>query len=268
MSRKITTNDFIENAKKIHGDKYNYHNTIYTSAKNHVIIECKIHGNFFQTPNDHLNKRGCKKCGDKRKNLNRILGNNKFIEASNLIHNHKYDYSLVNYINNRTNVSIICREHGIFNQLPDNHLKGCGCPQCFNKSKAEKYIQKILIENQIEFNREFKFNSCFGLSNKKLPFDFYLPKYKCCIEYDGEQHFNEFRFRNAKKSLESVKFRDSIKNKFCQENGINLIRVPYTEFKNINTILQSEFERGFDRSLDLSKLLHDKINSKVCMVNG
>jgi len=146
MSRIYTTSDFIKKAKEIHGDKYDYSKTQYINAKTKVIIICKIHGEFTQNPHNHISsKSGCPKCS---KNHNRYT-NESFIDIVKQIHNNKYDYSLVNYINGRTKIKIKCPIHGIFEQSPMKHLQGQGCPLCgkINTSMCLKKSDKQFIQD-------------------------------------------------------------------------------------------------------------------------
>ena len=139
MSKKITTEDFIENARKVHGDKYDYSLTNYISAKTKVKIICPVHGVFEQTPCGHLSGRGCKKCSGKNK-----LTTEEFIDQARKVHGDKYDYSVTNYVNAKKEVKIICPIHGIFEQLPYNHLRGHGCSECATnlKSNTERFIDQ------------------------------------------------------------------------------------------------------------------------------
>ena len=122
-TKRLTTDEFIENSKRIHKDKYDYSKTIY-KKNNHqkVIIICPLHGEFQQQPNCHLSGRGCPYCGNHYK-----LDTTSFIEKSKKVHGDKYDYSLINYINCENNVEIICPKHGIFLQQPYKHIAGRGC---------------------------------------------------------------------------------------------------------------------------------------------
>ena len=124
MGQRKTTNYFIEKSIKIHGNKYDYSKVNYFDISTKVEIICPKHGSFWQTPNNHYNKKGCKKCHVD----NKFLTNKQFIEKSVIIHKDLYDYSLVEYINIRSKVKIICKNHGVFEQVPNYHLSGNGCP--------------------------------------------------------------------------------------------------------------------------------------------
>ncbi len=145
--KKSTTEEFIENAKKIHGDKYDYSKVKYDLAKKPVIIVCPIHGEFKQTPIMHLRGAGCKKCSG-----NSRSSTDEFIDAAKKVHGNKYDYSQVNYINNKTKVKIICPIHGEFEQKPNTHLNGSGCYSCGKLQAGEKI--KSDSESFIEMARK------------------------------------------------------------------------------------------------------------------
>ena len=122
--------DFIKEAREIHGDKYDYSKVKYINAQTKVCIICPEHGEFWQKPDGHIyGKNGCPKCGGQ------YMDREYFIECANKIHNNKYDYSKVEYVNNRTKVCIICPEHGEFLQTPHHHLRGFGCSECSGNKK-------------------------------------------------------------------------------------------------------------------------------------
>ena len=140
-----TTDEFIRKAKEIHGDKYDYSKVVYKKAIKPVTIICPIHGEFKQTPHDHLRYSGCKKCADEKrmKNNSQRLSTEEFIKRSVEKHGDKYDYSKVNYVNSNTPVRIVCSKHGDFMQLPSIHMGGAGCPKCAGRgTTTEGFIQK------------------------------------------------------------------------------------------------------------------------------
>lgn len=150
MGKKITTEQFIEKAKKIHGNKYNYSKVQYINSSTKVEIICPKHGSFWQSPNNHLSKtKGCPECNGGIK-----LTKEKFIEKAQKIHNNKYNYSKVNYINSQTKIIITCPIHGDFEQLPTNHLSGKGCPNCKRgvKSNTKEFITKAVNIHGTHYN--------------------------------------------------------------------------------------------------------------------
>ena len=130
MSRKKTTSDFIEEARKVHGDKYDYSKVEYKNTDTKVCIICPKHGEFWQKPYQHLQGNGCKTCyyetiGDRCRHTKDV-----FEQRARKVHGDKYDYSKVEYINQNTQVCIICPKHGKFWQKPSHHINGSECPKC------------------------------------------------------------------------------------------------------------------------------------------
>lgn len=126
----MTTKEFIERARKLYGDKYDYSKVEYIKSKKNVNIICPIHGEFTQTPDNHLHNHGCKYCAIEEQHKEQRKKLSVFIEQANKKHNNKYDYSKVNYTKNDVKVTIICPKHGEFKQRPNDHLSGKGCRKC------------------------------------------------------------------------------------------------------------------------------------------
>lgn len=131
------------------------------------------------------------------------------------------------YINARTPILHKCTACGcIWNASPDNILRGYGCPEC-NISKGENKIKEYLIDCNINYISQYTFDDCKNYH--VLPFDFYLPKYNLCIEYDGIQHFEPIEFFGGQNGFEETVKRDTIKTNYCLLNNIQLIRIRYDE---------------------------------------
>ena len=144
MSKKLTTEEFIEKARKVHGDKYDYSNVEYINAKTKVEIICSIHGIFWQNPHDHLNKAGCSYCANEHRNDNSRLTTKEFIKRAKEVHGDKYDYSNAEYKGANIKLKIICPAHGIFEQTPSKHLnRKHGCPICSGQyMDTNLFVQK------------------------------------------------------------------------------------------------------------------------------
>lgn len=219
-------NKFIDKSILIHGDKYDYSLVEYKNNRTKVKIICSLHGVFEQTPNNHIHNHGCNKCGyisSKKKNSSNT---DTFITKVKIIHDDKYDYSKSNYINNHTKIEILCPEHGIFTQLPNSHLSGNGCPYC-NESKGEKLIRKYLENNQINYIPQHRFSDC--KNKKSLSFDFYLPEFNTCIEYNGRQHYESIECFGGEVALQLQITNDLIKSNYCKSKNINLITIKFDE---------------------------------------
>ena len=231
---RLTKEEFIEKSNEKHGEgRYDYSKVKYVNNTTEVIIICHNHNEpyeFPQTPQNHMIGQGCPKCKSEKIGNMRRLTLDEFIEEANKIQGiGRYDYSKVNYVNERTEVIITCPIHGDFPQKPINHLQGKGCSLCNKKSKGEIKITRFLTNNNIQFEREKRFSDCRNI--RPLPFDFYLPKYNLCIEFDGIQHFKPIK-RSYKmtddeieKNFKYIQKHDQIKNDYCKNNGIILIRL-------------------------------------------
>ena len=141
---KKTTEQFILESKNIFGDKYDYSKVEYKNYKEKVCIICPKHGEFWQSPGSHLQgQEGCKKCCNEKLGRNIFKTQDDFVKESRDVHGDKYDYSKVEYKGDKEKVCIICPEHGEFWQIPHNHLKGKGCPDCYGNRKLtkEKFIE-------------------------------------------------------------------------------------------------------------------------------
>jgi hypothetical protein len=138
-TKKKTTEEFIADAKALHGDRYDYSLVKYVGVMEKITIICKNHGPFTITPNDHLRakrKTGCHVCSGVQ------LNTAGFIEKAIKIHGDKYNYSLANYVNNTTKVIIICKIHDQFLISPSNHYN-YGCSICSGfKSNTSEFIKK------------------------------------------------------------------------------------------------------------------------------
>jgi Zn finger protein HypA/HybF involved in hydrogenase expression len=128
--RKLTTNEFIERARKIHGNKYNYSKVNYIHTKHPIIIICPLHGQFFQLPNKHLCEHGCSICGKLTQISKLTKTTQQFVQDALRVHGDKYIYNNINYIGSNILINITCPIHGQFDQTPHDHLSGKGCPKC------------------------------------------------------------------------------------------------------------------------------------------
>ncbi len=235
------TEEFIEKAKELHQDengipKYDYSKVDYKNSRTKISVVCPKHGPFDVIANKHLQGSGCEKCAREKHSQKMSKDNDWFIENAGQIHqdkdgNPKYDYSQTDFENTRGKVKIICTIHGPFEMRASAHLMGQGCPIC-KESSGEKLVNNILVKNKVKFLRQHTFVDCtnkkIGKGCRKLPFDFYIPNFNTCIEYDGRQHFEANVFYKGEEGLKKQQITDKLKNQYCKKNGIKLIRIPYT----------------------------------------
>ena len=210
INKTNTTEQFIEKAKSVHGDKYNYENVKYVNTKTKVEIICPLHGPFSQEPHNHLQGYGCPTCGNELKGSTTKITMDDFIKRANKIHNFKYKYDKVN----RQPVTITCIEHGNFTQKPTNHLDGCGCQKCgmlfsHNEIEIGDYIASIIGEKNIIRNDRTV------LDGNEL--DIYIPNKNIAFEFDGLYWHSEIKKTDKKYHLN--------KTDMCLSKGIQLIHI-------------------------------------------
>ena len=211
--------DFINKSKLKHGDVYGYENVVYINSKTYVLITCKRHGDFKQTPNNHLWGYGCKACRDEKSGNSQRLTTEQFIEQSKKIHGDKYDYSKVVYTNSHTKVIIYCVKcKNDFEIKPNNHVNGQGCSYC--KNKTEKKLYEALKSIYPSLSVQFKQDWC--INKRYLPFDFCILEHKIIIELDGIQHFKQVS--NWTSPEETFK-NDKYKEKCANDNEYSVIRI-------------------------------------------
>lgn len=213
-----TTESNIERFKNIHGNKYDYSKVEYKNNSTKVCIICPEHGEFWQTPHNHLNGKGCPFCGFTQQLKKRTKTFEQFLKEANEIHNGKYQYIESTYKSAHKEMNIVCPKHGIFLQTPDKHInRQQGCPKC-SSSKLETEIRILLQNENINFEEQKKFD---WLGRKTL--DFYLPEQNIAIECQGRQHYRPISFFNHSGGFEGIKDRDASKKIQCEENGVKLL---------------------------------------------
>lgn len=175
---------------------------------------------FYMEPNSFLAGKRCPRCfGNIRKTTKEF--------QDEVFSTTRGEYVLKSkYINSRTKVRIYHQECGLtYMVTPHDFVSGNRCPHC-NQSKGEKLVENILVSHGIKFEIQKVFSDC-GNKNQWLPFDFYLPDYNLLIEYDGEQHFKPVKYFGGYKKLIDQNRRDTIKNEYAINNGINIVRISY-----------------------------------------
>ena len=214
-SYKYSTDEWVDKAKKIHGDKYDYSKVNYINKNTKICIICPKHGEFWITPDKHVNsKQGCPKCAKNYK-----LDTDSFVKKARLVHGEFYNYDKCLYKDTETKVCIVCPEHGEFWQTPHGHLSGHGCPMCHE----EKNINEIKLFNFLKDNINEEIISQYKedwLSGQTL--DIYIPSKKIGIEYQGIQHFKPIKYFGGIKKYEYTRQKDKEKFDKCKANDVKL----------------------------------------------
>lgn len=240
QNQRISHHEFLRQAREVQGDKFEYLSE-YQGHKKKIKLKCKTcNYTFDRRAGSHLEGYGCKNCQYKNLPQNLPMPVEEFEEACRKLHQNKYEY-YGDYENAKGKIRIYCKYHKEdFYQTASSHLgKEYGCPKC-SMSKGEKEVESCLKNLGIEFECQKKFPKCKSKSH--LAFDFYLPKQNLCIEYDGEQHYFPVSYFGGKRHFVVTKKHDAIKEKFCEENDIDLLRIPFFEFHQIKDILRDRLK--------------------------
>lgn len=161
MSIKVTTEQFIERAKKVHGEDYDYSLSEYKKNNEKIIILCKQHGEFKKTLSTHIKGEGCPKCSRDLKSKRDTHTKEYFVEKAKKTHGDKYDYTNSEYTHSNAKIGIVCKEHGEFIQVANNHINGNGCPKCGIAETIKKvsldtssFIKKAIEKHGNEYDYE------------------------------------------------------------------------------------------------------------------
>jgi hypothetical protein len=283
---EVRKNTFIEKASSVHKDKYDYSKINYITNKLAVEIICPEHGSFFQVPGEHLKGYGCSRCSQKNKPTTE-----EWVDLAKKVHGDKYDYSLVEYVTNKTPIKVICPEHGVFNPLPGNHLfKKTECPLCNDQEKSTRFTKTIgefIINARIKHGNLYDYsksiyvnkatpleiicnkhgsfmqapqshlsgrgcskcilknqNRVFTKLTEKFPelelrwearldwlkgqrFDIYIPDINLAVEYNGQQHYKSIEHMGGVSKFKLVQERDSLKREKCLKNNCELFELKY-----------------------------------------
>ena len=241
LAKYCTQEKFLEQVIKKHGDLYDLSLVEYKDSKTKVKIICRFHGIFEIQPGNFKQGKGCLKCANDVRRSN----TKTFVGKSIIKHGYNYDYSKVEYYNTVTPVTIICKHHGEFQQIPNGHLNGNGCKTCIHTvSKAETELATILKEHFTDLEQ----------SNKKilngLELDIFIPSKNLAIEYHG-LYWHSDKFKQPNDHL--------IKLNKCQEKEIRLIQIFEDEWLNKKDIVLS-------RLFSLLGISKEKIYAKNCEI--
>lgn len=231
--RKLSIEEFKDRSNNTHNIFYDYAKSKYTNSQTKICITCPTHGDFYQLPNDHMRGVGCRKCYDNNRQVKSIATTLRDFKK---IHGERYDYSKVIYTSSKSKVNIICKIHGEFWQRPNDHMSGSGCPKC-KSSSGENEVYNYLKENKINFESQKIFDGLISTKGNSLYFDFYIQDLNACIEFDGKQHYEPIEYFGGLSKFYKNNKHDILKYRFCNNNNIKLIRIPY--YANITQVLKS-----------------------------
>lgn len=249
--------DFVSKCNLLYDNKYDYSRVVYVNRHTSVDIICPIHGLFQHTPANHLNGSGCRMCRHAHIAQVRTDSQDDFIIKATAAHGDKYDYSQTNYYRSQEHVSILCKSHGSFQQMPYCHIAGQGCPKCSTSSSSqEDLISDYIIS--LGYKVVVRHRPAF-LNGREL--DIYIPEKNLAIEYCGSvfHHSSTGEFlTNFLRKTSKEKYCHYNKWKDCRDNGIRLITIyDFKWFENKEKYLQL-----IRHSLGLSQ----KIYARKCII--
>ena len=188
---------------------------IYVNANTKIYHKCKQGHVYKQKPNTHLQGKGCPICSNTKKTTKEYIEECKELGL---------DLPLGDYNNSKVKIYHKCKQGHVYKQTPSDHLQGYGCPIC-SQSHGEKFIQNYLDNHNIIYESQKRFN---GLKDKTyLSYDFYLPKQKVLIEYQGKQHFIPMDFFGGEEKLQIQQYHDKLKRDYALNNGYILLEPTY-----------------------------------------
>lgn len=220
----------------------------YTGIFMDIKYICPKHGVTSQTLNNIINNHNyCNQCGNEKISKSKQKPGKEVKKYIDGINNNCF-LNPNDYKNNRKrNLMIRCNCGRIYITSLLSFINGknqCGVC-CGSESRGEQKIRQWLELNGITYQSEYIFNDC--KDKKPLPFDFYLSDYNLCIEYDGQQHYDDYFYKtrkitNYRQAFEKCKIHDKIKTDYCKKNKIELLRIPYTEYRHIDSILNDKLK--------------------------
>ena len=241
--RNLTQEEVIEKFKETHKDKYDYSKVIFSKMKEKVCIICPEHGEFWQTPQKHINGQGCPKCSYEKK----ILTSEQFLKKSYEIHGNKYITEGIQYNGYKSRITLKCPIHGEFSQLVVNHLQGCGCPKCGNNfSKGEQSVNDFIV-HELGINTNTKNKSIIS----PYELDIYIPEKKVAIEYNGLRWHSEIFNKDNSYHL--------LKTEMCENEKIQLIHIFEDEWLYKQNIVKSRLKSIFG-------IIPNKTYARKCII--
>lgn len=203
----------------------------YINCEEKLILKCPVGHEYYVSFTNFRTGNRCPLCCTCNKKYT-------YNEVKDYVESQGYTLLSDNYINCKTKLKLLCSNGHEYFVSFDNFKRGKRCSSCKKRSLGEEKILDVLNYYGIQYIRQKTFDNCYY--KYKLPFDFYLPDYNIIIEYDGIQHFEEVEAWGGLSKLELTQLKDEIKNEYCMVNDIQLIRIPYWNYNDIEYILTRE----------------------------
>lgn len=248
-SKKNTTAEFIEKARKIHGDKYDYSKVEYVNNKTMVTITCPKHGDFIQRPYIHLSGCGCPRCGDEENAAKHLKSMEDVLKEARRVHGDKYDYSKAVYIGCDEKMEIVCPIHGPFWQVTYNHMRGCGCPACASeKVSSQAEVEIAAFVKTLVGEENVKCNTRSVIPPYEL--DMYIPSMSVAIEYNG------LYWHSVKQGKDKNYHLNKLRR--CNSQGVRLIQIFEDEWIEHKDVVLNKIKHILHKDNCLNKIMARK----------
>lgn len=233
-----TIEDFIIEAKQVHGDRFDYSKFQYKGNNTKSVIGCPIHGDFLQRPTSHLCGYGCKKCADEQRSETMMMSQQKYIHRCREIHSGKYDYSKVEYTGTSNYITIVCPKsnHGEFIQMANEHIRGRGCPKCGGAvSKiSQEWLDAVGIPKKLR-------EKTIHIDGKIYRVDGYDPLTKTIYEFYGDYWHGNLKVFDknklniyCKKTFEELHSRTIKRENILKKAGFKVVSIWEKDFRSAN----------------------------------
>jgi hypothetical protein len=249
LKHKRTKDEFVREANKVHGrNRFDYTNVVYKNGREKVQIIClrNNHGVFEQAPNDHLQIKGCFECGRQKQSDRKKLPSKEIVRRIQKANPKIVVIGTPNGVTKKVKLSCRVCNHS-WQAAPCNLVTGdgrplSGCPTCA-ESKGETQIKSFFGVVGIVYERQKRFDTC--IDKRHLPFDFYIPKLRVLVEFQGQQHYFPVDFcskgkAHAAKEFRAIRKHDGIKKHWAKKNGYELIEIKYDE--NVEEVLTNRLK--------------------------
>lgn len=251
MSRKKTTDEFMNEVKFKNGYDLDLTNFVYGGRDTKSLVRCKVCGYEWETtPRVLLGNHGCPICNIKNGHAKMRSSQDDVVQKLLEIYGDKYDFSKVEYVNARTKIEVVCKKHGSFFTMPHDLFNLHGCPYC-RQSRGEQMVKRALENGGMEFVQQHSFEWMKLSTYGKLSYDFYIPSKNIAIECQGRQHFEVVSAFGGEETFLKTIERDKKKKELTKEHGIELI---YFLEKRFNKYMTDDYKH-FNDTEELMKYL-------------
>lgn len=233
-SQSMSLDNFLRKAQDVHQNKYDYSLVDFNNSRDKIKIKCQTHGIFEQKVSAHLFGYGCKSCSSIYNNKLK-MSTDIFIKKCNDIHNKKYSYDSVNYIDAKSPIKIKCYKHGYFYQSPNSHLNGRGCPRC---NKVVSGVESRWLDLLGLPNDHLHRNVTIKINNRIFKVDGFESKTNTVYEFYGDfWHGNPLLYnlddfcKITKKTFGQM-YKNTIERKeLLEQNGYKIVYIWENEFR-------------------------------------